>query len=117
MNELVKKEEALIAIPIKVYAEKALQKNLKIREGWKINQLEIQQITSILVDSEKSEFKGNLSVISQYITVNLELRTPENKLKKKPLNFTVGGRIEMSYNFEKKAYQINNEDELFLMEM
>lgn len=117
MNDLLKKEEKLIAIPIKNYVEKQLQKNLKTKIGWEINKIKIQEITHLLMDSDNSEFKGNLTVISQDIAVNIVLKTPDEKLESKSLNFIVGGNIKMSYDFEKKAYQINNEDELFIMEM
>lgn len=117
MNELLKKEEALIAKPIKDYINNTLINGFKTKENRIISKIDSINIINFEIDSEESEIKESISVNSFRVYAKVWVQLDEDATTNNTLDLLITKGIKLSYDFEVREYSIDNLEELSIIDM
>jgi hypothetical protein len=117
MKNLIKKEEALIKLPIEAFIKNYLANDFKTSANKKVLKVNNVSIANILVDAALSEFKVQIVINNLDIFANVNEEFTATSYRATTLNLRVTNQINLSYNFRSKAYQIINQNELVLVDI
>lgn len=116
MKELLKKEEQLIFKPIEELITRLLHDGFKNRKGHVVSKIDGITLEQLDCDKEKSEFKKQILIDKVLVFVKVWVKSHEDSTTNDNLTLSLNKQIEMSFDFDKHEYVLENEKELALID-
>jgi hypothetical protein len=116
MEELLKKEIEKIKIPLIAHIQAVLEDDFKTTSGREIRNIIRIQIGEILVDSENSDFNGDIVINRIEIVANANCLLNEGAYRREDLVIRPTNTIYLKYDHPSGLYSIMNADKFDLMD-